>query len=96
MAKELHGRSDKIKNDLENITKLPETIAVKKGQLMQSTSNTENEKKNISTELTEAEEEQQKINKQLKMVEQKMMVARENKARSGATLEGLENRKSFI
>ena len=96
MAKELHGRSDKIKNDLENITKLPETIAVKKGQLMQSTSNTENEKKNISTELTEAEEEQQKINKQLKMVEQKMMLARENKARSGATLEGLQNRKKDL
>ena len=96
MAKELHDRSDKIKNDLENITKLPETIAVKKGQLMQSTSNTENEKKNISTELTEAEEEEQKINKQLKMVEQKMMLARENKARSGATLEGLQNRKKDL
>ena len=37
-----------------------------------------------------------KNNKELKIVEQKMMVARENKARSGATLEGLENRKKDL
>ena len=30
------------------------------------------------------------------MIEQKMMLARENKARSGATLEGLENRKKDL
>jgi chromosome segregation protein len=43
--------------------------------------------------LIKAEEEYQKVNKELKLIEQKMMSARENKARSGATLEGLENRK---
>ena len=36
------------------------------------------------------------MNKELKQVEQKMMFARENKARSGATLEGLENRKKDL
>ena len=36
------------------------------------------------------------VNKKLKLVEQKMMTARENKARSGATLEGLENRKKDL
>ena len=36
------------------------------------------------------------MNKELKEVEQKMMLARENKARSGATLEGLENRKKDL
>ena len=96
MLKELHSRTDKIKMDLENIDKLPEIIGVKKGQLMQNTSNTETEKINISNELIKAEEEYQKINKQLKMVEQKMMSARENKARSGATLEGLEKRKKDL
>ena len=96
MSKELHGRINKIKIDLENISKLPEAIATKKGQLMQSTLNTENEKQNLSDELIKAEEEYQKINKQLKMVEQKMMLARENKARSGATLEGLEKRKKDL
>ena len=96
MSKELHERTNKIKADLENISKLPETIAVKKGQLMQSTSNTENEKQNSSEDLIKAEEEYQKLNKELKLVEQKMMVARESRARSGATLEGLERRKQDL
>ena len=96
MSKELHGRLDKIKTDLENIAKLPETIAIKKGQLMQNTSDTENKKLELSNELTKAEEDYHKINKELKAVEQKMIIARENKARSGATLEGLQNRKKDL
>jgi len=96
MSKELHGRIDKIKIDLENIAKLPETIAIKKGQIMQNTLNTESEKQNLSEALVKGEEEYQQINKQLKTVEQKMMSARENKARSGATLEGLEKRKKDL
>jgi len=96
MGKELSGRVDKIKKDLSDIEKLPETIAIKKGQLMQNTSNTEKEKRKISEELIEAEKETNEINKELKLVGQKMMVARENKARSGATLEGVEKRKKDI
>jgi chromosome segregation protein len=93
MSKELYGRVDKIKTDLENIMKLPETISLKKGQLMQNTSDTESRKNELSEELNQSEETYNKINKELKSVEQKMMEARENKARFGATLEGLENRK---
>ena len=96
MSKELHERIEKVKIDLENITKLPEQIAIKKGQLMENTSNTESKKQELSGELVGAEEEYQKINKELKAEEQKMMFARENKARSGATLEGLENRKKDL
>ena len=96
MSKELQGRMDRIKIDLENIAKPPETLAIKKGQLMQNTSSTEGEKQNLTNELIKAEKEYEKINKQLKIVEQKMMLARENKARSGATLEGLEKRKKDL
>ena len=96
MLKELHDRINKIKTELDNITKLPEIIAVKKGQIMQNTSNTENEKTIVTKQLLEEEEEQLKINKELKIVEQKMMIARENKARSGATLDGLINRKKDL
>ena len=96
MAKELNSRIDKIKNDIEQITKLPEVIAIKKGQLMQNTTNTENEKLDSSTKLSQSEEEYKEINKKLRIVEQKMMTARENKARSGATLDGLENRKKDL
>ena len=96
MSKELHERINKVKTDLENITKLPEQIAIKKGQLMQNTTDTESKKQELSDELVGAEAGYQKINKELKATEYKMMTARENKARSGATLEGLENRKKDL
>ena len=96
MAKELLSRVDKIKVEIEIIAKLPETIAIKKGQLMENTSTTENEKQSLSNQLAQAEVKYQEINKQQKMVEEKMMLARENKARSGATVEGLENRKKDL
>jgi len=96
MSKELHQRIDKVKNDLENIIKLPEEISIKKGRLMQNTSDTESKKLELSDDLTKAEENYQEINKELKAVEQQMIVARENKARSGATLEGLDNRKKDL
>ena len=96
MSKELGTRIDKIKTELENISKLPEIIAVKKGQLMQNISDTEIKKQELSDGLISAEEGYQKTNKELKVFEQKMMAARENKARSGATLEGLQNRKKDI
>ena len=87
MSKELGTRMDKIKAELDNISKLPEIIAVKKGQLMQNISDTESKKQELSDGLFSAEEGYQKVNKELKAFEQKMMSARENKARSGATLE---------
>ena len=96
MSKELHGRINEIKIELDNNTKLPEIIAIKKGKLIQNTTNTESEKENISLNLVGAELEEQKMNKQLKAVEQKMLIARENKARSGATLDGLLNRKKDL
>ena len=96
MKKELVSRVDQMTTELEIVTKLPETIAIKKGQLMQNISNTEEQKKSSLIELTKADEEYQEINNKLKIVQQKMMVARENKARSGATLEGLENRKKDL
>ncbi len=96
MSKELNIRVSNVKTDLENIIKLPEELAEKKGRLSQNTSDTETRKLEISNELEDAEKIYQEMNKELKEVEQKMMLARENKARSGATLEGLENRKKDL
>jgi len=96
MSKELNDRMNKINSELESIGKLPEAIAIKKGQLMQNTSDTEEKKLELSNDLIKSEEDYQKISKELKQIEQTMMLARENKARSGATLEGLENRKKDI
>ena len=96
MSNELHARADKIRIELENVYKLPESIAIKKGQLMQNTSDTESKKLEFSDELIKTEEEYKKENKELKVIEEGMMIARENKARSSATLEGLENRKKDL
>ena len=43
---------------------------------MQNTSDTENKKLNFPDELNKAEENYQEINKELKAVEQKMMVSK--------------------
>jgi chromosome segregation protein len=96
MTKELNERMEKAKKDLDNVSKLPEELAIKKGQLMQNTSDTEIKKQDLSDDFIKAEENYQNSNKELKIVEQKMMLARENKARSGATLEGLSNRKKDL
>jgi len=96
MSNELNERIKTVKTDMENIVKLPEQLAEKKGRLIQNTSDTENKKLEMSNELNESEKIYQNMNKELKEVEQKMMLARENKARSGATLEGLENRKKDL
>jgi len=96
MSNELNERINTVKTDMENIVKLPEQLAEKKGRLIQNTSDTENKKLEMSNELNESEKIYQNMNKELKEVEQKMMLARENKARSGATLEGLENRKKDL
>ena len=96
MIKELISRVDKIKEEIKNVAKLPEAIAIKKGQMMENTSTTEHEKQNLSKQLAQAEVKYQEINKQQKIVEKKMMLTRENRARSGATLEGLETRKKDL
>jgi len=96
MSNELNERIKTVKTDMENIVKLPERLAEKKGRLIQNTSDTESKKLEMSNELNESEKIYQNMNQELKEVEQKMMVARENKARSGATLEGLENRKKDL
>jgi chromosome segregation protein len=96
MSNELNERIKTVKTDMENIVKLPEELAEKKGRLTQNTSDTESKKFEISNELNDAEKTYQEINKELKSIEQEMVTARENKARSGATLEGLQNRKKDL
>ena len=96
MSNELTERINKVKIDLNKTSKLPEKTAEKKGMLIQNTSDTQNNKESLTNELLNSENEYQKINKELKSIEQEMVTARENKARSGATLEGLQNRKKDL
>jgi len=96
MLNELIGREEKLKKEIEKINKLPEEIAIKKGQYMQNTSSTESERDNLSKELIKAEEKYNEINNNLKSVQEKMSTAREKRAHSEATLEGLKKRKGDL
>ena len=48
MSKDLNERINSVKTDLENIVKLPEELAEKKGRISQNTSDTETRKTEIS------------------------------------------------
>ena len=93
MMKELVSRKEKIAQDISNLEKLPENIAIEKGQTIQNIKTTEKEKINIEEDLEKAETVFREHNKNLKIVQEKIMWAREKRASSSATAEGLRARK---
>ena len=96
MLAELSDRKNILKKDIDKNDTLPENIAIKKGQYMQNTSNTESERNNLSKELSLAEEKYNQINNSLKLVQEKMTVSREKRAGSEAMLDGLKLRKKDL
>jgi len=96
MSTELNNRKEVIKKELDKLDKIPANIAIKKGQTIQNLSNTNDEKENLSKDLSKAEKKYNEINEILKHTQEKMMVSRERRARSIATLEGLKNRKKDL
>ena len=71
-------------------------MAIKKGQYMQNTTNTESERNKLSEELSKAEEKYNEIHKNLNFIQEKLFIAREKRARSEATQEGLKKRKEDL
>jgi len=93
MMNELITRKKKINKKLINLEKLPENISVEKGQTLQIIKITEQEKLKIEEEINRAEVINEDHNKNLKDVQEKIMLAREKRASASATKEGLQNRK---
>lgn len=93
MINELKTRKEKNSQNLINLEKLPENIAVKKGQTLQIIKTTEQEKLKIEEETIGAEKIYVDHNKKLKAVQEKIMLAREKRASASAKTEGLQNRK---
>jgi len=93
MMNELKTRKEKIAKNLINLEKLPENIAVEKGQTLQNIKITEQEKLKVEEETNKAEVVYEDHNKKLKAVQEKVMLAREKRASSSATVQGLQNRK---
>ena len=96
MINELKTRKEKIAQNLINLEKLPENIAVEKGQTLQMIKTTEQEKSKIEEETNKAEVIYEDHNKKLKTVQEKTMLAREKRASASAKTEGLQNRKTDL
>jgi len=96
MIKELNERKNKIKSEINENQKNPEKIAKTKGQNIQNVENTKKRSEELDEELIKAEEKYNLINQNLKEIQEKFSILRENKARSEATIEGIEKRKKDL
>ena len=96
MIVELNERKNKIKLEINENQKNPEKIATTKGQNIQNLENTKKRGEELEEELNKAEEKYNLINKNLKEIQEKFYVLRENKARNEATIEGIEKRKKDL
>ena len=93
MISELNDRKEKILNDLKELKAQPQNIAVSKGQTIENIKSAEKEKINVESDLEKAEKIYLEHNNNLKNIQEKMMLAREKRASSSATLDGLKKRK---
>jgi chromosome segregation protein len=96
MIKELSERKSRVKSEINENQKNPEKIATTKGQNIQNIENTKKRSEELNEELNTAEEKYNIINQNLKEIQEKFSILRENKARSEATLEGIEKRKKDL
>ena len=96
MVKELNERKNKIKLEISENQKNPEKIATNKGQNIQNIENTKKRSEELDEELSKAEGKYNLINQKLKEIQEKFSMLRENKARSEATIEGIEKRKKDL
>ena len=93
MILELSERIKKVELELEENQKNPELIGISKGQNIQNLENTKKQNEDLDREIQETETKYVSMNEKLKTVQEKFTVLRENKARLGATIEGIDQRK---
>ena len=93
MLIELNDRKLKLKNEINENQKNPEKIATIKGQNIQNLENTKKRVGELEVELNKAEKKYNEINNNLKEIQEKFSNIRESKARSEATIEGIDQRK---
>jgi len=96
MILELNERKNRVKSEIKENQKNPEKIAITKGQNIQNIENTKKRSEELNEDLSNAEGKYNLINQNLKEIQEKFSILRENKARSEATLEGIEKRKKDL
>ena len=93
MIIELTNRQKKIELEIEENQKNPEQIGINKGQNIQNLENTKKQNEELDKEIEKAELNFNSINENIKAIQEKFTILRENKARLEATLEGIDQRK---
>ena len=96
MMIDLNKRKAQLEKEIDQNQKNPEIIATTKGQNIQNIENTKKRVEELDNELNQAEEKYNAINQNLKDINEKLSILRENKARNEATIEGIENRKKDL
>ena len=93
MILNLSERIKKIETELEENQKNPEQIGISKGQNIQNLENTKKQNEDLDIEIKKAETKFNDMSENVKTVQENFTVLRENKARLGATIEGIDQRK---
>ncbi len=96
MVNELIERKNKLTKQLEQLENQPQTQAEKKGQISESLRISEKEKNENEKIISETDDKIENLRNELNNVQEQSIQIRERKASSGATIEGLNKRKSDL
>ena len=96
MMNQLNQRKNNLLNQLNDLEKQPQSQAERKGQISESLRSAEKENKENQILIEELENNINSLRSKLNEVQEKMMLIRERKASSGATIDGLKKRKDDL
>ena len=96
MVNELSERKNKLNLQLEQLENQPRTQAEKKGQISEGLRISEKEKNDNEIIINETDNKIENLRNELNKIQEQSIQIRERKASSGATIEGLNKRKSDL
>ena len=96
MVNELTERKKKLDQQLEQLENQPRTQAERKGQISEGLRISEKEKNDNETIISETDDKIENLRNELNKIQEQSIQIRERKASSGATIEGLNKRKSDL
>ncbi|MDA7734379.1 AAA family ATPase [Candidatus Pelagibacter sp.] len=96
MVGELTDRKNKLTNQLKELDNQPKAQAERKGQISENLRISDKEKIDNDTIIEETDKQIESLRSQLNEIQEQSIQIRERKASSGATIEGLQKRKSDL
>jgi len=96
MVGELTDRKNKLTDQLKELDNQPKAQAERKGQISENLRISDKEKIDNETVIEETDKQIENLRSQLNEIQEQSIQIRERKASSGATVEGLQKRKSDL